>query len=268
MRIAQIIVSGVSAYERKCQKLDFEALRGDHEVRVFNADDHSREAFDLVHVYGPPDGSRALLRRLRRPYVAASRPRKRLLRFLGPADPARVAAPLKETPDAYVPEAVDDAYFGVARSAGARLRIGSLARPSVVAILEQTSARLQRFRDDVEWEVFDNPPSPAEMASLAAWVDPAVADDDYDGFIAEAVAAGVITVAARTPINSQRLEHGRTGFLVPTNDPNELTHAILAALFKPEAAREREVAARQTASKYRVRQRLRALLALYESLSR
>ncbi|PYQ53865.1 MAG: hypothetical protein DMF59_00550 [Acidobacteria bacterium] len=39
----------------------------------------------------------------------------------------------------------------------------------------------------------------------------------------------------------------------------EFTHAILAALFKPEVARQKIEAARQTISKFHPRQRLRAL---------
>lgn len=269
MRIAQIVVPGASAYERKCQNIDFEALGESHEVLLISAREIRAQRFDVVHLYGPPDSERPQLRGLGTPYVASSRPQKRLLRFLDASEPARITTPLKETTESFIPEAVEDAYFetpaGQQRLAG---RIGSYARPSVAAIVEQTTSRLRRFRDDVDWVVFTAPPTPAEVASLAAWIDPAMSDGDFDGFVAEAVAAGVTAVAARTPVNIQRLEHGRTGFLVPRDDPNELTHAILAALFKPEAAREREIAARQTASKFRVRHRLRALLALYESLTR
>jgi glycosyltransferase involved in cell wall biosynthesis len=73
-------------------------------------------------------------------------------------------------------------------------------------------------------------------------------------------------VASRTPINVQRLEKGRTGVLVPPGDPNEMTHAILAALFKPETLEPRLQAARQTIGKFRGRQRLRALTRIYEAL--
>jgi glycosyltransferase involved in cell wall biosynthesis len=92
------------------------------------------------------------------------------------------------------------------------------------------------------------------------WVDPALDADDRDGFVAEAQVAGKIVVASRTPINIKRLEKGRTGFLVPAADPNELTHAILAALFKPEVSDSKIEAAKQTISKYHPRQRLRALM--------
>jgi glycosyltransferase involved in cell wall biosynthesis len=73
-------------------------------------------------------------------------------------------------------------------------------------------------------------------------------------------------VAARTRVNSLRLEKGRTGWLVPMRDPNEMTHAILSALFKPEVAQARVEAAKQTISKFRTRQRMRVLLQLYETL--
>ena len=89
-------------------------------------------------------------------------------------------------------------------------------------------------------------------------------ENDFDGFVAEGLVFGLPLVASRTPINAQRLEQGRTGFLVPVNDPNEMTHAILTALFKTEASESRQNAARQTASKFRARQRLRILERLYE----
>ena len=127
--------------------------------------------------------------------------------------------------------------------------------------------RIDRFRDDVEWRLFSHVPSPEEIAELGAWVDPAVDENDYDGFVAEALVVGVNVVAAATPINVQRLEKGRTGFLAPPNDPNEMTHAILAALFKPEVARARSDAARQTIGKYRAGQRIRALTRIYESIA-
>ena len=80
------------------------------------------------------------------------------------------------------------------------------------------------------------------------------------------MAAGKAVVASRTTINTQRLEKGRTGILVPLHDPNELTHAILAALFKPELAQNKIAAAQQTVSKFRARHRVRALIQLYESI--
>jgi hypothetical protein len=266
MRIAQIVVRNASAYERKSQRIDFSALCDQHEVAVLAASELRSGRADVVHVYGPPETQRSDFIGLRVPYVAPSAPRRHRIAFRRPAEPARIASPIRDSADAFLPEAVEDDYFEVQRAAD-RPRVGSFVRAGVVPLIEQTLARIHRFREDVEWTIFDAPPTPAEIASLSAWVDPAITESDFDGFVAEAIAAGVTVIATRTPINAQRLEKGRTGFLVPPNDPNELTHAILAALFKPEAAREREIAARQTASKFRVRHRLRALLALYESLS-
>jgi glycosyltransferase involved in cell wall biosynthesis len=266
MRIAQILLPGASAYERKSQRIDLEALRNGHEVVFVAARELRAQPFDVAHVYGPPDAQRSDFVGLQVPYVAPSRPRPHWLAFRRASEPARIVTPLRDTENALVPEAVEDSYFGARREPAGRPIVGSFARPEVASLVEQTMARIHRFRDDVDWTIFDAPPTPDEIASMSAWVDPAITEADFDGFVAEAIAAGVTVVAARTPINAQRLEKGRTGFLVPPGDPNELTHAILATLFRPEAARQRESAARQTASKFRVRHRLRALLALYESL--
>ena len=51
-------------------------------------------------------------------------------------------------------------------------------------------------------------------------------------------------------------------------DANELSHAILTALFRPEVAQQKIDASRQTIAKFRPRQRTRVLTALYESLRR
>lgn len=128
--------------------------------------------------------------------------------------------------------------------------------------------RLHRTRDDIEWILLERVPAPHDFATISAWIDPAVEDRDYDGFVAEAMASGIVTVASRTPINAHRLEKGRTGFLVPAGDANELSHAILTALFRPEVAEQKIDASRQTIAKFRPRQRTRVLTALYESLRR
>jgi len=132
-------------------------------------------------------------------------------------------------------------------------------------MVEQTLSRIHRFRDDVVWNVIDHVPTPGDLRDVDVWVDPAVSEEDLDGFTAEALVSGVAVVAARTEINVARCEKGRTAFLVPRNDPNEMTHAILAALFKSEAAQGKIQAASQTASKFRSRQRLRVLSHLYET---
>lgn len=126
--------------------------------------------------------------------------------------------------------------------------------------------RLQRTRDDITWRLFDKTPTPHDLAGVDLWVDPATSENDLDGFVAEALVVGLPVVAARTAINAARLEKGRTGWLVPPGDPNEMTHAILSALFKSEVASNKLTAARQTAAKFRARHRLRVLLHLYESL--
>ena len=227
---------------------------------------------EVVHVY-----TGHTLPKIDRPFVANIDSTRRRFSFRRESKPAVVVTPFN------VQEAVEERWFSVAscqlpvprseelgsgnRELGTH-RIGSFARPSVKALIDQTMHRIDRFRDDVEWRLFSHVPAPEEIAELGAWIDPAVAEDDYDGFVAEALVVGVNVVAAATPINVQRLEKGRTGFLVPRNDPNEMTHAILAALFKPEVARARSDAARQTVGKFRAGQRIRSLTRIYESIVR
>ncbi|HEY8182863.1 MAG TPA: glycosyltransferase [Thermoanaerobaculia bacterium] len=173
-----------------------------------------------------------------------------------------------------LPEAVEEGYFVGAHSvrpqptteerarAARPYALGTFNRRGIRRMIERTIPRIHRTREDVEWLLLDAPPTPEDFAQFDAWVDPAIEDDDYDGFVAEALVAGKIVVASRTPINVKRLEKGRTGILVPPGDANELTHAILAALFKPEVAQQKIEAARQTISKFHPRQRLRALTQL------
>jgi len=233
MKIAQIVVPGASEYERKSQRVDFAALtQAGHQVAVYQSADVDAE---IAHVYGKA-------RRVRIPHVVDA--------------------------ELAIPEAVEELYWD-ARPDGLKPVLhscGSFARREIRNIIEQTYARLTRSRDDIEWRLFERPPTRAELAEVAVWVDPALTDDDRDGFAAEALVCGNVVVASRTTINVQRLEKGRTGFLVPPNDPNELTHAILAALCKSELRQAKASAARQTISKFRPRQRLRALIPVYESL--
>lgn len=246
MIIAQVVAPGASEYERKCQRIDAAALAESHDVRTGDA-----RGADVVHTYG------------RRGIVTSGRFVWRKFRRN-----RAVTTPLKESAGTFLPEAVDERWFGSAppRREPQKPTIGTFRRASVAGLVERTLSRIHRFRDDIDWLLFDEAPEIEALCGLDAWIDPAMQDDDFDGFTSEALVAGVAVVAVRTPVNHQRLEQGRTGFLVPPNDPNELTHAILAALFKPELRQMKIAAARQTAAKFRPRQRLKALTQLYESI--
>ncbi len=292
MIIAQLLLPGASAYERKSQAIDAASLGAEHDVRVGAVGDA-----DIVHIYGPRVLDPATLRDINLPFVSNARPKAARFSWRKVRQPARVITPLKEPPrprdaapnqqtsampddetarrrkrktalpETFIPEAVDDQYFYPAtHEPGIRATIGTFSRPSIRNIVEQTATRIHRFRDDVDWLLFDEQPSLEDLRSVDIWVDPAVEEEDADGFVAEAMAAGKAVVASRTAINTQRLEKGRTGILVPTHDPNELTHAILAALFKSELARDIVTASQQTVSKFRARHRVRALVQLYESI--
>lgn len=292
MIIAQLLLPGASAYERKSQAIDAVSLAAEHDVRVGAVADA-----DILHIYGPRVLDPAALRDITLPFVSNARPKRGRFSWREVRQPERVITPLKEPavprgaapnqqtaalpddetarrrgrkivpPEVFIPEAVDDQYFyPEARQPADRAIIGTFSRPSVRNIVEQTATRIHRFRDDVDWLLFDEQPSLEDLRSVDIWVDPAVEEEDAAGFVAEAMAAGKAVVASRTALNTQRLEKGRTGILVPAHDPNELTHAILAALFKSELARDIVTASQQTVSKFRARHRVRALVQLYESI--
>jgi hypothetical protein len=263
MLIAQILLPGASSFDTKSQRLDAVMLAGRHDVVSTTFDGAMVAAAALAHVYGPsgftlPSGFRI-------PYVAAGNPRRRRLPWHKPAGPRALVSPLDN-----LPEAVDEVYFERAAPVASGERtprvIGAFGRhrPGVLTMVEQTLARIHRFREDVDWLLFDRPPSPDDFALVDAWVDPTTSEQDYDGFVAEAAVSGKVVVATRFAINVKRLDKGMSGFLVPPRDFNELAHAILAALFKPEVALKKIEAAKQTAGKFRARQRLRALEQIYD----
>jgi len=259
--IAQLVLPGASEYERKSQRIDFASLAAEHDVRfgeIANA--------DIVHVYAPHDFDPKAVRDIGLPYVSNARPKAR--RFHKSVQPHRVITPLKETAGTFIPEAVEEIYFSnrETQQPSNRATVGSYRRTAANNLIEQTAGRIHRFRDDVDWLLFDSPPSPADLHSVDAWADPSFDEDDFDGFVAEAIAVGTAVIGSRTAINTQRLEKGRTGMLVPPRDPNEWTHAILTTLFKQEFRQTKVAAAQQTASKFRPRHRARALTQLYESI--
>jgi hypothetical protein len=261
MRIAQIVLPGASAYDRKCQRIDHAGLSAAHEVTVGTIEEAARSGAQVAHVYGPL--SPANFVRFPIPYVAAADLPPSRWSLRRPVPPRAVVSPVGEQA---VPEAVEEHWFDSRRPSVARDAkiIASFARDAVRPLVEKTLSRIHRFRSDVTWHLYEREPAPADLTGVDAWIDPAAGEHDFDGFTAEALVLGLPVVATRTPINSWRLENGRTGFLVPPDDANEMTHAILAALFKVEVAESRQAAAKQTVSKFRPRQRLRILQRLYE----
>src|ERR1041385_6511713 len=282
MRVAQITLRNASEYERKCRRVDRVALAGEHEIV------EDERGADIVHVYGAGvrrprlwsktvritplqdegrggeggGGRRAGETAPRQGGGRGARGAGR--RWLRSREPRLPPAPCALRPVEYIPEAVEEQYLAHDASAGSG--VGVFVRLSTREMLDQMRIRLHRTRAAVEWPLFARVPTPDDLVQVAVWLDPALDDGDFDGFVAEALAMGRLVVASRTPINVQRLEKGRCGFLVPPRDANETVHAILTALFKPEVGTPRSDAARQTVSKFKPRQRARALTRLYERL--
>lgn len=278
MRIGQVVLDDASAYERKCQRVDLAALSSEHEVRVVSLEEARQWGAAVAHVYAGRSLPASRLVRFPLPYVASADLARSRWSFRKPAEPSLIVSPLleKDASPRHValPEAVEDSWFQWRTATGGWKRaernartIASFYRPGATNLLQQTLARIGRVREDVTWLVFDRPPTPEDLLGVDLWADPAVDAGDLDGFVAEALVAGIPVVAARTPINESRLEQGRCGMLVRALDPNEWTHAILTALFKPEVTEPRLQAAGQTVSKFRSRNRLRVLGSIYQTLT-
>jgi hypothetical protein len=272
MRILQIVTPGASEYERKSQRIDHATLSETCEILVAAPEDASAVTADIAHVYLSSRSDAGKLSSLALPSVSSVALPPPLWTWRRRTIERVVVSPLRSETLKFVPEAVEQMYWETAEAVRPergedRLRVvGSYYRPAVMNMIEQTLLRIQRFRSDVIWKRFSHPPRAADLATLDLWVDPTGDPTDLDGSVAEAMVAGVPVVATRTPINSIRMENGRTGVLVPIDDPNELTHAILTALFKPETVIGRQQAALQTLAKFKPRQRLRALVQLYRTL--
>ncbi len=275
MKILQILLPGASLFEQKAQRIDLESLTASgHEVLVATMDEARSIPADLAHVYAPRALPTRPFVRFPIPYVSNGRLAPSRFSLRKPDPPRAIVSPVARAGDplTVVPEAVEAGYFQsipvLQGEESRRVGVFTGGRAGAQSMMERTGHRIARFRDDIEFITFSTPPLPDDFPGLHAWADLTTDEEDADGFTAEALASGVIVIAARTSLNQHRLEQGRTGFLVPLNDANETTHAILAALFKPEIAQQKSHAGQQTISKFKPRQRLRALLSLYESITR
>lgn len=268
MRIAQIILPGASEYERKNQRADQAALASRCEVVVTGVDEVRDSGAHLAHVYAGHGVPPRMFAGFPLPYVSSVALRQPRWTLRKATPPAALIAPFATDGYVVVPEAVEDHWYDAVPSREAREAkiIGSIARPEDRNQIEQTLHRLRRIREDLDWHLFDAPPTPAALSGVDLWVDPTFVEENYDGFVAEALVLGLPVVATRTAINAHRLEQGRTGLLVPPRDPNEMTHAILSLLFKQEVRESKNSAARQTVAKFRARARARILLRLYEAV--
>lgn len=282
MRILQLVVDGAGYYERKSSAIDSETLPP-HEVESWrwDAGGYSRDsarvrrseflrhanASDVVHVYAPATIPVAAVRGVTVPYVSEGEPVRSRWRWHAAAAPA---LQLESDEATTVPEAVSEAY----RAAGPREQVASEPRRFVIGtfgpqrrdvrrLCEGTLTRIARFRDDIDWDLHDEPPAAGALKQVDVWVDPTTDAADRDGMVAEAQSVGIITVATRTPVNTRRLAGGLAGFLVPVDDPNELAHSIVNALFRPEMTLAKLSAVR-AGEWYAPSRRAARLLELYE----
>lgn len=254
-----MLLDQAPAYEKKSQIIDARTLSSSHEIL------QSGERAEILHIYAPIRFPAALLRGVKIPYVASGSP-SGSFSWWKPPEPGRRTLPLGADP---VPEAVSMEFFELSRRPsgmrGPKI-IGGFRRKDLDPLISATLNRIQRFRSDVSWRLFDTFPTPDDIASVDVWVDPAVAENDFDGGTAEAIVLGVPVVASRTSLNRKRLAEGRSGSLVPLDDPNELAHAILGALFKPEVSAPRAEFGLRTRDQFRPEHRAARLMDIYGQL--
>lgn len=285
MRLAQVLLPGLTLYEQKCQRLDAGALASTHDViqiavnsPVSGLDSVSEGRLlrtlqasecDVAHIYGSPVPS-AMARQMAVPFVAGTEVFSKRI-FFHPGKRARSRAMPPAGPGA-IAEPVDDEFLRALprRPGDGEWIVGSVGphRRGVREMIELTLARIYRFREDVSWHLLDQAPAPPDLAAVDIWVDPAADDADADGFTAEAMVSGLPVIASRTAVNRFRTDEGRAAILVPPGDPNELTHAILTALFKPETIAGRLAAARELQPRFSPARRAEALAAIYRELKK
>lgn len=276
MRVARVLLASFSGFDLKCFRIDRAAGAGASEASwaLANAPAAGRSpiperqlvrelrAFspEIVHVYGTSAVPHTLITVAGVPWIADRRLEVRRP-LLGRRPRARSKSLIDD-----VAEPVDDEFFAAASSTirSERPTIGTLRRGSRTASSrELAAARIRRFRDDVEWLLFDTHPGPEAMAALSLWVDPTGDEEDLDGLVCEAIVLGVPVVATRTTANRRRTDDGRAAALCPTDDPNELAHAIVTMLFKPERSAPLCAVARTLRERFRPARRREALLAAY-----
>lgn len=280
MRVARVLLPSFSGFDLKCFRIDRAADGGLAEASWTLASRGSaapgsvpereltRELREfsptLLHVYGSGPVPQSLITAGGAPWVA-DRALEASRALLGRRPRGRSKALFDE-----VPEPVGEEFFEApaAIAPSARPTIGTLQRGSSIASrCDLTHARIRRFRDDVEWQLFDAPPSVSAMSALSLWVDPADDEDDLDGLVCEAIALGVPVVATRTAANRRRSDDGRAAALCPVKDPNEMAHAIVTMLFKPERSLPLRAAASEIRDRFRPERRRAALLAAYAEVS-
>lgn len=184
----------------------------------------SEKTAGLAHVYGSSPGER-LIRELRIPWIGEANVAPRRL-WRKAADPS-----IAREDYLRLPESVERAYLRSTSRRPSAPRIGSVNRGERSDVMRLAMERIARFRNDVEWVEHASVPAPEDLARLGAWIDPGV---DADGGSLEALVIGVPLIAARSAISMKRTLNGYAGWLVPAGDPNELAHAIVNTLFRPE----------------------------------
>jgi len=129
-------------------------------------------------------------------------------------------------------------------------------RAESLAILEQAGVA------DLAWMPGERRDVPEVMRSLDCFVLPSLAEG-ISNTILEAMATGLPVVATDVGGNAELVEHGRTGLVVPSNQPEAMAEALLELAGDSARAASMALAGRQAVAQ---RFSLRAMVAAYQGL--
>lgn len=111
----------------------------------------------------------------------------------------------------------------------------------------------------------------SDVAEILGSLDAYVSSSDTEGFsisCIEAMAAGAPVIATRSGGPDEIIEHGRSGLLVPTRDPEALADAIHHVASNPDLARDlRRHAQVRVSERFSLQQMLGAYGQLFENLA-
>lgn len=279
MKPVQILMPDASSFQQRSQRLDRSALEplmpietieigrpGRSRARRLIREALARTGATVAHVYASSPLPGGVMSLIEVPVVASVAGARPLLPWKRPREP-RIR--LGSSPDNTLPPVVEEGWFtsGNIAIGDGGTRIGVLLRDGEARdLVEGARQRISRFRDDVRWVTFNQVPTPEEMRQISVWFAPS--SDDPDNGVPEAMAAARAIVAVRSEASRRLLAEGAAGFLVPASDANEVTHAILAALFKPELNAPRRQRAREAAEEFRAARRAERLIEIYHRAMR
>ena len=130
----------------------------------------------------------------------------------------------------------------------------------------KVKAMSERLRSPVRWLGFQHDIAPV-IGAADVLVHCSTRPEPFGLVVLEAMASGAVVVSANRGAPTEIVENGRTGILVPPNNPRALAEAVVALLRSEERKHIiAESARRVVCERYTLDQHVQRLLSLYQSL--